>query len=399
MDFLTKPLAKRFLGAYQEPLTVEARVKGGVFEGTVSIIGNILLTALKLIFALVTNSIALLADAVHTASDVLTSAVVVAGFRMAKRPADIDHPYGHGRIEPIATLIISVLLFWAGIEFAHAAYDRLRQPPDIKWNAVAFGLMVFSAVFKEWMTRFALSIGKLIESDMLKADAWHHRSDAAASVLVAISLVAAPWGYKRIDSVFGFCVAGLIVYTGIHLLRSMTNILMGMAPSQDLIDRVIKAGLSVDGVEEVHDINVHDYGHQKVISLHVVIPGELDTTRSHHLATLVERAVADAVKASTVVHVDPSLPSQLVPTRQTVENTVKQVIRAYPEIKGFKGIRVSAPKGRPVVDFHIIMDGRQSLEEAHATGCRVVEDLKKCLAGCEVNVQLEPTDTLSPQGS
>ncbi|NIS61812.1 MAG: cation diffusion facilitator family transporter, partial [Proteobacteria bacterium] len=117
-------MVERFLGVPKEPLDVGTRAKCAVFQGTVSIIGNVVLAILKLIFGWLTNSIALLADAFHTGSDVLTSAIVILGFRMAKKPADMQHPYGHGRIEPIATLIISLLLIWAGIEFAHASYDR-----------------------------------------------------------------------------------------------------------------------------------------------------------------------------------------------------------------------------------------------------------------------------------
>ena len=127
MDFLSRLLVKLFLDVSEEPLHVEARARYGVFQGTGSIIGNIALAVLKLIFGWMTNSIALLADAFHTGSDVLTSAVVVVGFRMAKKSADIEHPYGHGRIEPIGTLIISLVLIWAGIEFAHAAYDRKTE--------------------------------------------------------------------------------------------------------------------------------------------------------------------------------------------------------------------------------------------------------------------------------
>ena len=167
MDVLSRLLVKLFVGVPEEPLDVEARARYGVFQGTLSIIGNIVLAALKFFFGWITNSIALLADAVHTGSDVVTSAIVVAGFRMAKKPADIEHPYGHGRIEPIATLIISLLLIWAGIEFAHAAYDRLRDPPRVEWSTLAFSLMAVSVAFKEWMARFALGIGKIVQSDML----------------------------------------------------------------------------------------------------------------------------------------------------------------------------------------------------------------------------------------
>jgi cation diffusion facilitator family transporter len=312
LDFATKFLLKAFLGKPMEPFTMDVRARYGLFQGAVSIIGNTALALLKFLLGWMTNSIALMADAFHTGSDVLTSAVVVIGFWTAKKPADMEHPYGHGRIEHIATLIISLLLIWVGIEFAHASYIRLREPRIVKWSIVAFGLMIFSAVAKEWMARFALAIGKLIQSDMLKGDAWHHRSDAIASALVALSMIATYFGSKRIDSYFGIGVAVLIIYTGLDLLRSIISVLVGKKPSRDLINRIVKAGLSVEGVQQVHDINVHEYGSQKVISLHVRIPGKMDTVRSHHRAHLVERAIADSLNASVVVHVDPVDPSESV---------------------------------------------------------------------------------------
>ncbi len=382
---------ERFLGVPKEPLDVGTRAKCAVFQGTVSIIGNVVLAILKLIFGWLTNSIALLADAFHTGSDVLTSAIVILGFRMAKKPADMQHPYGHGRIEPIATLIISLLLIWAGIEFAHASYDRLRDPPRVGWSTVAFILMIFSAIFKEWMARFALAVSKMIRSDMLKADAWHHRSDAAASAFVAISLAAAAFGYSRVDSVFGFCVAGLIIYTGFELLRSMVNVLLGEAPSRDFIDRIVKASLSIKGVEQVHRINVHDYGYRKIVSLHIVIPGEIETARSHELARLVEKAVSDSADAAAaVVHVDPSGRSGLQPIHETAERTLREIIRAYSEIKRFDGLRVSPSQEGPMIEFRIVVDGKLSLEHAHTIGDHVVRDLRKTVGDCKVDFRIEP---------
>jgi divalent metal cation (Fe/Co/Zn/Cd) transporter len=163
----------------------------------------------------------------------------------------------------------------------------------------------------------------------------------------------------------------------------MVNVLLGMAPSQDLIDRIVKAGLSVDGVDQVHDINVHDYGQQKVISLHVVIPGELDTMRSHHLATLVEKAIRNSVNAPAVVHVDPSRPSQMPQDSGDVENALRGVIQAYREIEGFGGLTAAVVEGRPVMEFSIKMSGELSLQRAHAMGRRVVDDLKNRLSRIE----------------
>ena len=390
MDFITKHLINLFLGKPVEPLTMEVRARYGFLQGAVSIIGNTALAVLKFLLGWMTNSIALMADAFHTGSDVLTSVVVVIGFWTAKKPADMEHPYGHGRIESIATLIISLLLIWVGIQFARASYDRLREPHIVTWSAVAFGFMIFSAVAKEWMARFALAIGKLIQSDMIKGDAWHHRSDAIASALVAFSMIATSFGYTRIDSFFGIGIAVLIMYTGFDLLRSMVSVLVGKAPSKDLINRIVRASLSVEGVQQVHDINVHEYGDNKVISLHVLIPGEMDTVRSHHLAQLVEKAVSDSLNASTVVHVDPSESTRSMLERKTVEDELTRIVMQYPSVKSFHGLTISSIQGTPTITLHLVIEGDVRLEQSHDIGHRIVDELKQRLGDCQVNLHMEP---------
>lgn len=371
---------------------MDVRARYGLFHGAISIIGNTALAILKFLLGWMTNSIALMADAFHTGSDVLTSAIVVLGFWTAKKPADKEHPYGHGRIEPIATLVISLLLIWAGIEFAQASYKRIREPLIVQWSTVAFAFMIFSAVAKEWMARFALSVGELINSEMLTGDAWHHRSDAIASALVAISMIATSFGSKRIDSFFGIGIAGLIIYTGVNLFYSMVSVLVGRKPSQDLINRIVRAGLSVEGARHVHDIHVHEYGNHKVISLHVRIPGEMDTVRAHHVARSVEKAISDSLDASAVVHVDPSESHRFIAERKTVEDELNRIITRHPSVKNVHGLTVSTVQGMLTINLHLVFDEDVSVGTSHDVGHRIVDELRERLGDCRVNVHIEPKE-------
>ncbi|MDZ7261654.1 MAG: cation-efflux pump [candidate division KSB1 bacterium] len=390
MALASDTLIKWFVPGSQEPLTQEVRVRFGFLQAYVSISGNVILTVVKFMLGLITNSIALMADAFHTLSDVLTSAVVLVGFRMARKPADLQHPYGHGRMEPIATLIIALLLIWVGIEFGHASYHRLLRPPTVTWSLVAFIVMLLSALFKEWLARFAIQLAHRIDSDMLKADAWHHRSDAIASFLVAISLVTAHWGYQRIDAFFGFGVAALIIYTGFDLVRSMVNTLMGQAPSENVLAHIIQAAFSIEGVKGVHDVEVHDYGAHKVISLHINTLGSLSTESSHRLAQAVENAVSNSLNASTVVHVDPlvSKASSLKYTK--VENALNKIINQHPEVYSFHGLTVSEQGQPKSISLHLVLDGETRTEDSHRIAHQIMEKLEKKMVGYEINIHVEP---------
>ena len=179
----------------------------GIFQGWVSTTVNLVLFIFKLFIGLMTGAVSLIADAVHTLSDVITSLIVIWGFNQAKKPADMGHPYGHGRAEYIATLIISVLLCVAGIEFIETAVHRIQNPILIIsdwWMVIILGLTI---IIKEITARYAEFLSSKIASGLLHADAWHHRTDAISSVLVLMALIAGNFGYPSIDGWAGMLLS------------------------------------------------------------------------------------------------------------------------------------------------------------------------------------------------
>jgi cation diffusion facilitator family transporter len=165
--------------------------------------------------------------------------------------------------------------------------------------------MTVSAILKEWMARFALTLGDDIDSSTLKADAWHHRSDAIASFLVAIGNLAAVRGLYWVDPILGVGVSVLIIYTGWELARSSGHTLIGASPSEEVIQDICDRAKSVSGVEDVHKVQVHDYGNHKEVSLHVEVDESMDLLAAHDLADEVERELTELLKAQVVVHVEP----------------------------------------------------------------------------------------------
>jgi cation diffusion facilitator family transporter len=281
----------------------EQRQKIAYLEAFVSIIINIILAVIKAIFGLMLNSISLIADAVHTASDVLTSVVVILGFKLSAAPPDEKHPHGHGRIEFIASLIISLMLIGVGIKFGINSYHRYLENTPVKGSYLVVAVMIAAALIKEWMSRLSIDMGNRISSSALIADAWHHRTDAIASLLVALAILASQFGYYRVDAVLGFAVSALIIWTGIEIFNDSTSKLIGESDDTQ-IEKINNLALGVFGVKSCHDIAVHDYGANKVVSLHIEVQGTMMLYQAHEIAQQVEETINREMYALTTVHLD-----------------------------------------------------------------------------------------------
>lgn len=298
-------MLRRFVKDYGNTSDPRVRTVYGYVEAWVSIGGNVVIAAVNFSLGVALNSIALIAQSVHTASDVVTSVVVLIGFRAAAQPPDERHPYGHGRVESVATLVIAVLLLLVGLEFAGRSIDRVLHGAEVKGNPVIILALLTIGIAKEWMARFSISLGRSIGSPALEADAWHHRSDAIASAMVAISIGSAAAGYPTVDAFLGIAVSALILYTGAKLALSSASSLMGESADPGLVAKITGAVRSVDGVNGVHGLSVHDYGGVKIASIHIQVDPKMNVSDSHRIAGAVKYAVLEAASVECVVHVEP----------------------------------------------------------------------------------------------
>lgn len=300
-DYLLKNTVE--LPNFQPMDKPEYRKKVAYLEAWVSIIGNIILAAIKMVLGIMLNSISMLADAVHTASDVLTSLVVILGFKMSSIPADERHPYGHGRIEFIATLLIALMLLGVGVKFGYDSYQRYLINTPVSGSYLVVIFMIGAGLFKELMSRFSIELGHRIDSAALVADAWHHRTDAIASILVALAILASQFGYYRVDAILGFAVSVLIVWTGIEIFLDSCSKIIGESDDSQL-ETINELAHTVPGVISTHGIAVHDYGTHKMVSLHVEVEGSLPLTEAHDIADKVEDVINEDLYAVTTVHLD-----------------------------------------------------------------------------------------------
>ncbi|NSW77106.1 MAG: cation transporter, partial [Candidatus Atribacteria bacterium] len=209
-------------------------------------------------------------------------------------------------VEQIATFVIALILFLVVYDLGRDSLGRILRPVAVESNLWAVVFMGFSALFKEWMARFSIFLGKKIDSQALIADAWHHRSDAIASLLVGAGLVLVRFGVYTLDGYLGLFVVALLAWVGVELVRDSVSFLIGQAPSKEFMEELRTVVLSVPGVLNFHDTLVHDYQNRKVISLHIEVKEDLTAREAHEIAPRVQdRLKAKLGDSQVSVHVDP----------------------------------------------------------------------------------------------
>ncbi len=283
----------------------QERLRLGYIGGWISIIGNIVLALLKFAVGIAAGSVSMLANAAHTASDIVTSVVVIIGFKISSKGPDQKHPHGHGRVEYLVGLAVAFALIGVGAGFIWDAFRRLTGGLVMEPSLTAIAVALGSILVKELMYRFAGSIGRLIGSEALIADAWHHRSDAFTSGLVLIAVAGGYLGLDWIDPVGAFIVAAFIIFTGGEIAYHAGNKIIGVSPSPDLLLSFEKEALSVEGVLDVHDLEVHDYGMHKSVSMHIRVPPGISLHRAHQITHLVQERLEKKFNCKATVHPDP----------------------------------------------------------------------------------------------
>ena len=358
----------------------------GIFQGWVSTAVNTLLFIFKLFVGIITGAVSLIADAVHTLSDVVTSLIVIWGFKQSKKPADIGHPYGHGRAEYIATLIISVLLCVAGIEFIETAIDRIKNPILIISDWWMIAILGLTVVIKEITARYAKFLSSKIASGLLHADAWHHRTDAVSSILVLIALIAGNFGYSSIDGWAGLFVALILIYTGFDIARDSVDDLIGKPPDVAELDTIRDIALSVPGALGVHDISVHSYGLDKFVSIHAEINAKKTAAEAHDISEEIESKLGNAMGVEPTVHLDPVNPDD--PMVKEVKYFLDEKNIDDDRISGVHDIRIVNTENHHVILFG--MNVKLGLSQKQIIACK--EELNRLLKekfnGYEINIKV-----------
>lgn len=277
----------------------------GYLEGWLSIIVNTLLFVLKLFAGISSRSIAVIADAWHTLSDSLTSIVVIVGFKLSSKPADKEHPFGHGMIENISSIVIATMLGFVGFNFIVDSIKKIISRESFEFNFFVGFVVFLSIVVKEGLAQFSFYLGKKINSQALKADAWHHRSDAITSVIVFVGLLVGRYLWW-IDAVLGFIVAIVIIYSAFEIILSSSKMILGENLSDEEAKKIISLVKTISNdIEEVHHLHCHQYGDHKELTLHIRLPNRMSVEDSHSLTQKIETLLFKELSMNVTVHVEP----------------------------------------------------------------------------------------------
>jgi cation diffusion facilitator family transporter len=321
---LTQLLIKKFIPESGK----NNRQKYGFLGGIVGVTVNIILFAAKLIIGLTVNSIAIMADAFNNLTDVGSSVVTIVGFKIADKPADKDHPFGHGRGEYIAGLIVSFMVLMVGFEFVQSSIARIRNPEPLTFDLISFMVLLISIGAKAWLGVFNKHLGKTISSGTLNASSLDSFSDVIITSCVALSLLISRFTQYPIDGYIGLVVSGFILFAGYNLVKETISPLLGEAPDPNLVKSIIKEAVSYKNIIGAHDLIVHSYGANKTIaSIHAEIPSNIPIMEAHEIIDKAENQISKKLGIHLIIHMDPVNINDA-----EVNETRKEILKAISEI-------------------------------------------------------------------
>ena len=322
---LTSVILKFTVPGYGEKLDQSSRIRCGIVSGITGIVCNGILIIIKLILAITTGSIAIAADAVNNLSDAGSGIITVAGFHLSSRPPDAEHPFGHGRTEYVAGLVVALLVVVLGVTFLKDSITSVFRPKEISVSTISIIILSSTVLIKCWMFFFYRKVSLLINSDVVRAAAYDSLSDCLGTLIVIVSLTLSKFVKLQLDGYAGIIVAAMILWAGASVLKDTISKLLGEPPDYELVKKVKETILSCPGIDGVHDIIIHNYGENSYfVTAHAEISCEGDRFSAHDILENAEVIVAKELSVHLLLHGDPydKNKPEIILWRSRLENAV-----------------------------------------------------------------------------
>ena len=303
---MTEFLVNKFIEDSANIEGTEVRTRYGMLASVVGIFCNVLLFSVKLAIGLILSSLAVTADAFNNLSDAASSIISFVGVKMAGKPADAEHPFGHGRIEYIAALIVSFLVIEVGFTFFKSSISKIMHPEEITFDPVPFIILILSILVKLWMAFFNNKLGKRIDSKVMLATAADSLGDVITTSATVISIVICHFTSINVDAIAGLIVSGIVIWSGVSIAKDTLEPLIGQRVPSELYQKITDMVESYEGIVGAHDLIVHNYGpNRSMATIHAEVPNDVSIEASHEIIDRIERDAKKELNILLVIHMDP----------------------------------------------------------------------------------------------
>ena len=403
MDGLNPPrcpfmrwLVRRVVDPAHAPDSQENRTRLGMLAGWTGTALSIILALVKGWLGLASGSVSMLADATNNLTDVGSSLVIAFGFQWSRKPRDEKHPFGHGRIEAVSTLVLAIALILVGVEVVQSGIVRLVHPKPIDapyWLLAALGITV---AVKTWMAVFARTLARMTHSRTLEADAWNHTFDIICTLMVLLALASARMGWGAVDGWTAIGVALFILYTGIGYAREAIDHLLGEKPDPGIVRAIYKTLVGLEGVMGAHDIMIHQYGDVHMVSFHIEVDARVSLIEAHRITERAEDAVETKLGWRAVAHADPVDRSH--PLFDELNRVLKHYVTEEPRLVDVHDLRAEGDVPPFRVSFDLVTDMATSRDHYDAIYASCIEGIRSGLGDRvdEVEIGIEAAVESAP---
>lgn len=379
---MTDFLVNKFIKDSTNIESTEVRTRYGMLSSVVGIFCNVLLFSVKLTIGLILSSLAVTADAFNNLSDAASSIISFIGVKMAGKPADAEHPFGHGRIEYIAALIVSFLVIEVGFTFFKSSISKILHPEEISFDLVPFVILILSILVKLWMAFFNNKLGKRIDSKVMLATAADSLGDVITTSATVLSIIICHFTSINVDAIAGLIVSAIVIWSGISIAKDTLEPLIGERVPAELYQKITDIVESYDGIVGTHDLIVHNYGpNRSMATIHAEVPNDINIDVSHEIIDKIERDVKKDLNILLVIHMDPveMRDEEVLSLR---EKTSRIVHALDPELN-FHDFRVLKENEQRNLIFDLVIPDSYSEKDAN----RVMHQLVSLLHEMDENVE------------
>jgi len=354
----------------------QVRTDYGILATVVGIVCNFALSAVKIMIGLVINSISVMADGFNNLSDAASSVIGFIGIKLAKRPADKEHPFGHGRFEYISALVIAILIMLVGLELFKSSLKKVFQPENIGFNPILTAILFLSIFVKLWLMLFNRKLGRRINSSVMLASSYDSRNDVIiTSVTVVSALIAATTGLK-LDAYMGLLVSAFVIISGIKIVKETIEPLLGQAVEYEIFEKITRMVESYEGVVGTHDLIIHNYGpSNRMATIHVEVPNNMNFEKAHETIDQIERDALEKLDIFLVIHMDPiEVDDEAVLEKK---NMLLQVIKKIDENASIHDFRVVNGEHHINLIFDMVVPHGYNKNQEQQLRSKIEEEIRK----------------------